>query len=122
MSPGSNDRLAVAGAAADAARSSSGVVDLHGGAVGEFATYGPGGRVRGVRVALGDPTTVTIRVVAAFGQPLGELGEEVRRRVGDALARVDAALVEAVIAVHVADVRLPETERPELATTPEGTE
>ncbi|CAN5256885.1 hypothetical protein BH18ACT4_BH18ACT4_12370 [soil metagenome] len=61
--------LAVARAAAAAAESCPGVVRLHGGSIGERATYGPGGVVRGVAVNH-EAGVVTVWVVARLDQPL----------------------------------------------------
>lgn len=103
----------VARAAATAARSHDDVVDLDRGLAGEFATYGLGGRVPGVRVELGPDgrTCVSLRLVVRFGRPLPDIGDEVRARVLAALADV----ADPEVRVHVADITDPPTPaRPEL--------
>lgn len=103
MKPGVTP-VVLARAASDAARAIRGVLDLQAGAVGEFATYGGGQRVPGVRVDLGPPVQVTLRLVAAFGRPLDALTVEVR----DAVRRTVATLTgqpEPTVDLHVVDVR-----------------
>ena len=92
----------VARVVADAARSHDDVVDLDAGLAGEFATYGLGGRVAGVRVELDRDgrTQVRVRLVVRFGRSLPDIGDEVRSRVTAALD--DTA--EAEVHVHVADI------------------
>lgn len=70
--------IALADLVATAVLAVDGVVRLDGGGVGEFATYGGGHRVPGVRFGrhVGDPTEV--RVVAAYGWQLQELAADVR--------------------------------------------
>jgi uncharacterized alkaline shock family protein YloU len=96
--------LEVARSAADAARSHDDVVDLDAGLAREFATYGLGGRVPGVRVEREqDRTRVRLRIVVRFGRPLPDIGDEVRARVAAALRDVGAPEIH----VHVADIADP---------------
>jgi uncharacterized alkaline shock family protein YloU len=78
--------LAVARAAVAAARDVAGVLDVHGGRIGEFATYGGGERVVGVRVRTGTEPSVALKLVVEFGRQLPELTDEVRHRVDEAVA------------------------------------
>ncbi|HSP02658.1 MAG TPA: Asp23/Gls24 family envelope stress response protein [Acidimicrobiales bacterium] len=91
----------VARIVADAARAHDDVVDLDAGLAGEFATYGLGGRVPGVRVERDRDgrTKVQVRLVVRFGRALPDIGDEVRSRV---TARLDAA--EPEVHVHIADI------------------
>lgn len=107
--------VAVARIVAAAARGTPGVADLHPGIAGEIATYGDGGKVGGVRVHVKPTRRATVHVVARYGRPLDELGDDVRARVEEAVA---AALPEAgpmPVDVHVADVRVEEEALPEQA-------
>jgi len=54
------------------------VVRLSGGAIGEVATYLPGGLVRGVRVR---DEEVLVHVVARYGPPIAEVAAQVRAAV-----------------------------------------
>lgn len=92
----------VARAVADAARAHDDVVDLDTGLAGEFATYGLGGRVPGVRVDVDRDgrTQVQLRLVVRFGRPLPDIGDEVRSRV---TAGLDG-IAEPEVHVHVADI------------------
>jgi uncharacterized alkaline shock family protein YloU len=94
----------VAGIAAEAALGTVGVLALHGGAIGEVATYGDGGRVEGVRLRPSDGV-LTLHVVVEYGRPVDEVSAELRRRVRAALAQQAPSAVIARIDVHVADVR-----------------
>lgn len=99
--------LAVARAAVDAARAVTGVLDLSGGTIGEFATYGGGERLPGVRVRTGERPSVALKLVVAFGQELPELTDEVRSRVRAAVAPLLGH--EAVpVDIDIADVRIRE--------------
>lgn len=91
----------VARVVADAARSHRDVVDLDAGLAGEFATYGLGGRVPGVRVERDRDgrTQVQVRLVVRFGRPLLDIGDEVRSQV---VAGLDDG--EPDVHVHVADI------------------
>lgn len=93
----------VARVVADAARSHEDVVDLDAGLAGEFATYGLGGRVPGVRVDIDRDgrTHVRVRLVVRFGRSIPDIGDEVRSRVTAGLD--DTA--DPDIHVHVADIR-----------------
>ena len=68
----------VARVVADAARSHDDVVDLDAGLAGEFATYGLGGRVPGVRVERDRDgrTQVQVRLVVRFGRALPDVGDD----------------------------------------------
>lgn len=66
------------------------------GAAVEVATYLPGRRVQGVRVVDG---SVEVHVVAHYGRPLPEVGDEVRR----ALA---ASLGERPVAIFIDDLEM----------------
>jgi uncharacterized alkaline shock family protein YloU len=74
------------------------VARLSGGLVGEVATYLPGRRVRGVRLA--EDGSIEIHVVACWGVRVPELAAEVR----DAVGPIAAGLP---INVHVDDVDVP---------------
>ncbi|MDZ7676632.1 MAG: Asp23/Gls24 family envelope stress response protein [Acidimicrobiales bacterium] len=103
MSPAAGPAVELADTASRTARDHADVVDLDGGLAGEFATYGLGRRVPGVRVDR-EPDgrwTVRLRLVAKYGRPLPDIGDEVRARVGDALATEH---LDAVVQVHVADI------------------
>lgn len=97
--------VAVARIAAAAAREVPQVLALDGGARGEIATYGPHGPVRGVRVHRSATPRVRLRTVMRFGARLDEVAEEVRRRVCAELATQVPAFADAIVDVHVADVR-----------------
>jgi uncharacterized alkaline shock family protein YloU len=98
-------RADLARAVADAARSTTGVARLDGGAVGEFATYADGERVEGVRIGREDPSTVRLRLVVAYGRPIPEIAADVDAAVRDRLAprwrttRVDIDVVDVVTGV-----------------------
>lgn len=117
----------VAAMVAEAATATPGVASLDGGAVGEFATYGHGTRVSGVRIDGTPPTAVRLRLVVDLsavlasgsvlraptveGGPanppgLESLTREVHQRVASALESV--GLVGVDVALHVADVRTPD--------------
>ncbi|MGJ9411781.1 hypothetical protein ACHAAC_03645 [Aeromicrobium sp. CF4.19] len=66
------DRIAASVLAID------GVDGLHGGALGEVATYLPGRRVAGIR---SDADGTEVHVVLRWGAPLLPTGDEVRRAV-----------------------------------------
>lgn len=66
-------------AVAAAALGCADVVALGGGPFGEVATYLPGRRVRGVRVAQGE---LQVHIVARWGPPLPEVADRVRLAVG----------------------------------------
>lgn len=98
-------RVDLARAVADAARSTAGVARLDGGALGEFATYGNGERVEGVRLGSEDPTSVRLRLVVAYGRPIPEIAADVDAAVRERLAprwrptRVDIDVVDVVTGV-----------------------
>lgn len=92
----------VARVVADAARTHDDVVDLDAGLAGEFATYGLGSRVPGVRVEVDRDgrTQVRVRLVVRFGRSIPDIGDEVRSRVRAGLDDT----VEPEVHVHVADI------------------
>lgn len=98
-------RADLARAVADAARSTTGVTRLDGGAVGEFATYADGERVAGVRIGSEDPTRVRLRLVVAYGRPIPEIAADVDAAVRERLAprwrptRIDIDVVGVVAGV-----------------------
>ncbi len=98
-------RADLARAVADAARSTTGVTRLDGGAVGEFATYADGQRVEGVRIGSEDPTRVRLRLVVAYGRPIPEIAADVDAAIRQRLAprwspsRVDIDVVDVVAGV-----------------------
>jgi uncharacterized alkaline shock family protein YloU len=116
----------VARAADEAARAVPGVVDLYGGRLGEFATYGGGERITGVRVQTGPQPSVKLRLVAAYGQALPELTEHVRLRVREAVAtflgRSDVPVDIDVADVVTRDEQPPAAELPATAAQTVGGE
>lgn len=80
-------------AVAGAARSRAAVAGLHGGSPGEIATYLPGRRVVGVRVA---PDAVLVAVCARWGVPAVEVAAQIRTAVGPLAPgrRVDVMLAD----------------------------
>lgn len=97
--------VVVAELVAEAVLTVPGVLELHSGAVGEFATYGGGDRVRGVRIRTGDQPRIETRVVASYGWQLPDLADEVRARVSTTLAGHVPELVACPVDVRIADVR-----------------
>lgn len=97
--------VVVARLAATAAQEVSDVLGLHGGAVGEVATYGPNGPVRGVRVRLNPEPRLQLRLIVRFGARLDEVAQAVRARADDVMAEHVPAFAEATIDVHIVDVR-----------------
>lgn len=98
--------LPLARLVAQSAVSTPGVVALHGGEVGEVATYWQGQRVPGVRVYLDAPPRVAVWVVAALGRPLQELADDVRQRIHEVLARA-TQLDNVRVDVHVVGLNTP---------------
>ena len=85
-------------AVAAAALGCSLIADLTGGRFGEVATYRPGSRLVGVRMADGG---IELHVVAKWGAPLPEVAEVVRAAV--------APYAEGLpVSVFVDDIELPE--------------
>ncbi|MDP8930306.1 MAG: Asp23/Gls24 family envelope stress response protein [Actinomycetota bacterium] len=111
---------AVARLAAAAAQEVPEVLALDGGTLGEIATYGREGPVPGVRVERAPRPRVRLHTVMRFGARLDEVADEVRRRVRAKLATQAPAFAEAVVDVHVADVREPHEDpaRSPLAQSP----
>jgi uncharacterized alkaline shock family protein YloU len=96
--------LAVARAVTAAALAVPGVVALDHGSVGEFATHGPGGRVRGVAVrGIGAEQRVAVRIVVDGRTPVVPIAEAVRDAVLAAVG--DRPEGPPPVDVHVADVR-----------------
>lgn len=112
---------AVARLAAAAAQQVPGVLGLHGGALGEVATYGQGAPVRGVRVERTPAPRVRLHTVVRFGARVDEVADEVRRRVRSNLADQVPAFADAVVDVHVADVREPREDPTRAPTDAPGT-
>ncbi|HVM12825.1 MAG TPA: Asp23/Gls24 family envelope stress response protein [Egibacteraceae bacterium] len=110
----------VARLAAAAAHEVPGVLGLHGGALGEVATYGDVAPVRGVRVERTPAPRVRLRTVMRFGDRLDEVADEVRRRVRTTLAEQVPPFADAVVDVHVADVRATPDEAPPALTDTSG--
>jgi hypothetical protein len=75
-----------------------GVHDLHGGVLGEIATYLPGRRVTGIRLRDGD---TQVHLVLSWGAPITATTDEVRSRV--------AAIVPGTVHVVVEDITEKET-------------
>ena len=73
-----------------------GVHDLHGGVLGEVATYLPGRRVTGVRLRDGD---TQVHLVLSWGAPISSTTDEVRARV--------AEIVPGTVHVAVEDIASP---------------
>jgi uncharacterized alkaline shock family protein YloU len=73
-----------------------GVHDLHGGVLGEVATYLPGRRVTGVRLRDGD---TQVHLVLSWGAPITVTTDEVRSRV--------AEIVPGTVHVAVEDIAAP---------------
>lgn len=73
-----------------------GVLDLHGGALAEVATYLPGRRVTGVRLT---PDRTTVQLTAAYEQPMRAVADRVRSAV--------RPLVGTPVDVVIADVEQP---------------
>lgn len=105
--------VAVARIVAAATRATPGVAGLHHGIAGEVATYGEGAKVEGVRIHSKPTRRATVHIVARYGRPLDELGEEVRSRVEEALAEALPEADPIPVDVHVADVRVEEGALPE---------
>ncbi|MCD9623955.1 Asp23/Gls24 family envelope stress response protein [Rhabdothermincola salaria] len=97
--------LELARVVADASRSHDDVVDLDAGPAGEFATYGLGERITGVRVDTThtDHPAVQVRLVVRFGRPVTAIGAEVHARVVSAL-RDRGGVDDPAVHVHVADL------------------
>lgn len=105
----------VARAADQAARGVPGVVDLYGGRIGEFATYGGGEKITGVRVQTGPEPSVKLRLIAAYGQALPELTETVRTRVRQSVATF-LGRSDVPVDIDVADVVQPGEQQPAALT------
>lgn len=81
-------------AIAAAVRSVDGVAGLHGGTLGEAATYLPGRRVPGVRIT---PDGTEIHVGLRLGAPIRETAAAVRRAVATLVpGRVDVTVEDVV--------------------------
>ncbi|MEJ7704968.1 MAG: hypothetical protein WKF47_15540 [Geodermatophilaceae bacterium] len=73
------------------------VAAMSGGVLGEVATYLPGRRIRGVRIAANG---VDIHVVGVFGPSITEIVTQVR-------AAVEPLAAGRTLSVHVDDLKLP---------------
>lgn len=105
MGASSVSPVVIARLAATAAKEVPEVLGLPGGAVGEVATYGPNGPVRGVRVRLRPAPRLQLRLIVCFGARLDQVAEAVRDRTSAVMAEHVPAFAEATIDVHIADVR-----------------
>lgn len=122
MDASSVSPVVIARLAATAAQEVPDVLGLHGGAVGEVATYGPNGPVRGVRVRLNPEPRLQLRLIVRFGARLGEVAEAVRVRTAAVMAEHVPAFAEATMDVHIADVRQrPVAEEHAASQSPRGT-
>lgn len=101
--PPATPTIDLARSAADAATSVDDVVRLDTGVAGEFATYGLGGRVPGVRVDVdrAGHAQVRVRVVVRFGRSIPDIGDRVQAEVLGALRTLG---VDGSVHVHVADI------------------
>ena len=93
MSPVPGSRAEVVDALVDVVLGVPGVSDLHGGAIGEVATYLPGRRVVGIRMR---PEATAIHVALRLGAPVRETAAAVRAAV--------AAIAPGPVDVTVEDV------------------
>lgn len=99
--PGS--RADTVDAVAAAVRAVPGVVDLHGGTMGEVGTYLPGRRVLGVRLR---PQVTDVHVTVAYGAPVRETAAAVRTAVGLVVpGPVDVTVEDVVGPDHAAPTR-----------------
>ena len=71
-----------------------GVSDLHAGMFGEVATYLPGRRVAGIRI---QPDLTEVHLTVAFGSPVRETAEAVRRAVAELVSTPVHVTVEDVV-------------------------
>ncbi len=92
----SGSRSDTVDAVADAVRQVPGVVDLHGGVMGEIGTYLPKRRVLGVRLR---PDSTEVHVTLLYGAPVRETASAVRAAVG--------RIVPGAVDVVVEDVASP---------------
>ena len=99
--------VVVARLAATAAEEAPEVLGLHGGVLGEIATYGPNGPVRGVRVRRSPAPSLQLRLIVSLGARLDEVADAVRTRVAAVMAEQVPTFADATIDVHIADVREP---------------
>lgn len=100
--------VAVARVAATAATRTPEVVDLHSGVAGEFATYGGGERVAGVRLRRREPPVrLEVRVTARYGRPLDQVAADVRDNVLLDLSQALPGQAPATVDVRVADLVFP---------------
>ncbi|MBA4020784.1 MAG: hypothetical protein C0482_00305 [Gordonia sp.] len=72
-----------------------GVAELHGGVLGEVATYLPGGRVSGVRL---DKSGVEVHVVLFLDDDIRAVAAEVQRVASDVVGVPATVVVEDVVA------------------------
>ncbi|KQU65219.1 hypothetical protein ASD62_10385 [Phycicoccus sp. Root563] len=71
-----------------------GVSDLHAGMFGEVATYLPGRRVSGIRL---QPDLTEVHLTIAFGSPVRETADAVRRAVAEQVGTPVHVTVEDVV-------------------------
>lgn len=96
--------FAVAQAAARAAARVEGVVELDGGPLGSFSTYGDGRSCPGVTVtSTGDELQVGVRLIATFGAVLPRLAAQVRAGVDRELS-VRAGGRTVVVDIEITDL------------------
>ena len=114
VTPVPGSRADRADAVADAVRRVPGVVDLHGGAVGEVGTYLAGRRVLGVRLR---PEATEVHVTLAYGTDARKTASAVR----DAVAQVVPGAVDVVVEdVQSVSESSPETDFAALGPSPAG--
>ncbi len=94
-------------AVADAVSGCPDVASLSGGTLGEVATYLPGSRVVGVRET---GAGVEVRIVARWGRPLPEIGEQVRQKIRPLVGSADVMIV-------IDEIELPEGSEHEFHST-----
>lgn len=89
MSAELSDRIAAA------VQAHPGVAGLHAGPYGVVASYLPGRRVDGVRIAA-DGSAIELAVVVAFGQPIPAVAQQLRTTVRELAGdvRVDVMIVD----------------------------
>jgi hypothetical protein len=87
---------------AEAVLSVPGVHDLHGGVLGEVATYLPGRRVTGIRLLDG---VTQVHLVLSWSAPMSDTVDEVRARV--------SAIVPGAVHLAVEDVAGPDSSPPD---------
>lgn len=105
MSPAGEDRAAVVDRVLSAVRGVPGVVDLHGGALGEAVSLLPGRRVPGIRTG---PEGTEVHLALELGRPVREVADAVRVAVGAVAPGPVTVVVEDVVTAEPdADPRPP---------------